>query len=136
MRRLERSLWKNYLGELGKISPENYIIYQWREGGSPSDNVKNFIALAFFQTPRYHVRQYILGILTLGAMGGSIQSFLTFLLRDRKFPSPEDSLGTQVVVTLLLMLAFALVWLASADLRGALSRVRSRAKGIPFLRRR
>jgi hypothetical protein len=55
IRRLEPGLWKGYLRELKISSPENWIIYQWKAGGTADANVEDFIALAFFERPRYHL---------------------------------------------------------------------------------
>ena len=96
------------------------------------DKVENFIALAFFRSPRYHVIQYIVGIVVLGALGESIHSLLTFLSIHWKFPEQEDSYGTQAAIAVVLALFFALIWLFSVDRRAVLARVKSLARGIPF----
>ncbi len=136
LRRLEPSLWNNYLKGLGRISPENCIIYHWKAGGSQNDNVKDFTALAFFRSPRYHIPQYVLAIVILGAIGSSLQSLLTLLLRHWKIPSAEDSWGTQAVIDLLLLVLLLLIWLSSVELSRPLAKVKSRVNRIPFFPKR
>jgi hypothetical protein len=135
LRRLEPLLWNNYLKELGKINAEDCIIYHWKTEKNAEQGVENFVALAFFQSPRYHIFQYIIVIFILGAIGASIQSCLTLLFRHWKGSSAEDSYDTQFIVTGVLTVALALTWLTSADVPNALSRMRSRVRGISFLRK-
>ena len=134
IRRLEPSLWNSYLNELGKVSAKDCIIYHWKTKMTQERGVENFVALAFFQSPRYHIRQYMLVIFTLGAIGASIQSFLTLLLRHWKFPVAEDSYDTQIIISVFLIVILVFIWLIS-DIPTALSRARSLVRRIPFLRK-
>lgn len=134
IRRLEPSLWNSYLNELGKVSAKDCIIYHWKTKMTQERGVENFVALAFFQSPRYHIRQYMLVIFTLGAIGASIQSFLTLLLRHWKFPVAEDLYDTQIIISVFLIVILVFIWLIS-DIPTALSRARSLVRRIPFLRK-
>jgi hypothetical protein len=98
IRRLEPRLRNDYLKELGKINAEDCIIYHWKTEKTSDQGVDNFVALAFFQSPRYHIFYYMIVICLLGAIGASIQSFFALLLRHWKFPTAEDSYETQLVV--------------------------------------
>ena len=82
MRRLEPKLWDRYLRELGTSAPERWIIFHWREGGIPGADVEDFIALAFFTKPRYHLLAYLAVIVLLGAAGSGIQALWTLFMNS------------------------------------------------------
>jgi hypothetical protein len=80
MRRLEPGLWDKYLSGLGNPSPENMIIYHWRELAQSPRGIEDFIALTAFRQSRTNLLFYLFGIVLLGTIGNAAQSLLTTVL--------------------------------------------------------
>ena len=110
MRRLEPKLWDRYLRELGTSAPERWIIFHWREGGIPGADVEDFIALAFFTKPRYHLLAYLAVIVLLGAAGSGIQALWTLFMNSTAIFC-DNSLWIQVWLIVLVMLLIGVIYL-------------------------
>jgi hypothetical protein len=113
MRRLEPKLWDSYLRELGTSAPEKWIIYHWKEGGTPGANVEDFIALTFFTKPRYHLLTYLTVIVLLGAAGSALQAYWTLLVKSAA-NLKEDSIWIPISLIVLVIMSIGTGYLISA----------------------
>ena len=75
VRRLEPKLWDRYLQPFGHVSPEDMVIYHWRESVGESERnvqptgVEDFVALTTFRTSRRNILFFLVVIVFLGAAG-------------------------------------------------------------------
>lgn len=122
IRRLEPLLWVSYLRPLGNISPDRMVIYHWRDIAPDRSSLDDFIALAWFRTPRNNVVLYLLAILLLGASGSSLQALLTKATANS---SGETATQQGIILAGVLIVLSAIYYVAS---RGwpKLSRARPR----------
>ena len=104
IRRLEPNLWQSYLNGLGTDSPENWVAYHWKSDKQPNVGVEDFIALAIFKKPRYHVIVYLIVFVILGAAGSATQAAWTKVFGDSLEAQGE------LIGTALLMIGMYVLW--------------------------
>ncbi len=114
MRRLEPKLWDNYLGQLGRISAENMLIYHWRSAGDGRSGVEDFIALAIFRTSRNLLLLFLAAIVLLGAIGSAVQASLICLMHAACL---VDEMWWQFGVLGSLLCCLALLYMVSKMLK-------------------
>ena len=120
IRRLEPGLWDHYLEGLGQVSAERMVIYHWRAGPDENNPVEDFIALAWFRTPRQNLLLFLAAFVGLGAAGSATQSLLTKAGVAIKL---EDNWLLQLLIVLLLVLCIIVTYFLMAHWRGAWERV-------------
>lgn len=81
MRRLESNLWTSYLNHFGQVDASRMMIYHWRSLAKPDKAIDDFLILSIFRKNLINPAILVASaIILLGAVGSTIQSFLTYFL--------------------------------------------------------